>query len=176
MEPSSILTIVATSVSVIVKTSLALKELSQKYHSADQEISFIIIRLNTIEAIVSQIGSWLRSEETLQHQMAKDIKMAVSACDFVVGEIYKHVEYVQDGWFGGRIRQLWNEEQQLHYQRNLDSQISSLGVLLNVAVLYDAPFVYRILQYIQADIRFQKIPVPAAPAPSRSGKYKVSIT
>lgn len=135
MEPSSILTLVFTSLSVVVKTSLSLKELSQKYRSADQEISFIIVRLNTIEAIVSQIGSWLRSGESIQQQMAADIQMAVSACDFVVGEIYSHVERVQDGWLGGRIRHIWNEAQQLQYQRNLDNQISALGVLLNVAVL-----------------------------------------
>ncbi|KAF2136436.1 uncharacterized protein K452DRAFT_130461 [Aplosporella prunicola CBS 121167] len=135
MEPASILTIVVTSLSVVVKTSLALKELSQKYRSVGQEVTLIIVRLNTIEAIVSQIGSWLQKEEPVQEQVAADVQMAVAACEFVVGEIYNHVERVREGWFGGKIRHMWNEEQLLQYQRSLDSQISALGVLLNIAVL-----------------------------------------
>ncbi|KAK8182950.1 hypothetical protein BC567DRAFT_221252 [Phyllosticta citribraziliensis] len=135
MDPASVISVTGACLTAIVRTSRELNEIIAKAKHTDKQVSLILARLGTIRATISQLQSWLHSDQNISPQVVTDLRTAIESCEIVVREVESHVLRVKSGWLGGKIRFIWDEGQFLMHQQSLDSQTAALGILLNVILL-----------------------------------------
>lgn len=95
----------------------------------------MMVKLGTIKATTSGLESVLKLSQNLTSGVATNLEMALGSCQYLVAYSCNHVQRVKIGSVRGRIRHLFSEQEFHQCQRNLDSHISMLGVLMNAIIL-----------------------------------------
>ena len=135
MDPASIVSLAGGCLKIVVGTAKELRQLRRTFKDYEQDINLVQVRLDTIQATLSQLDSWLQAQQRLAPQLIVDFGLAMTACETVVKEIQAHVSRVNSGSIKAKARHLWDEASFTQHQKSLDSQIAALALFLNVIIL-----------------------------------------
>jgi hypothetical protein len=142
MDPASIVGLVSASLAIatrLIKTTRDVNDLSKKYHGAQASVALVESRIKTIKIAVSQLERWysvLHSE--VSDDIADGLESALVSCATVMKGIQAHFAKIRDSWSTG-VRYLWEEKDIKLHERNLDSQIAALHLLISALQLYVCP-------------------------------------
>jgi len=143
MDPASVLSLVSSCISITHRataTIIDLHTLRDKYQRVAQTVDILIGKLNSTKAATDTLSSWLSTEaalRTLSGCVKDAFDSSLGPCQTALEGIQQHVAYVKNPTstnvtFRGRVRHLWDEATVKEHVQNLDSQIITLNLLLQV--------------------------------------------
>ncbi|KAL1634463.1 hypothetical protein SLS58_010659 [Diplodia intermedia] len=135
MEPTSIVSLAGACLTLVVRTTRDLNDIAAKFHKMEQMVRLLVAQLNTITTTLAQLDRWLNRQPDLGSDVSGALAGAIEACTTVVNELAGFVARLKGGWLSSRFLWIWDEGQFAQYQRALDSQITALGLFLNVILL-----------------------------------------
>ncbi|KKY13341.1 putative ankyrin repeat containing protein [Diplodia seriata] len=135
MEPMSIVSLAGACLTLVVRTTRDLNDIAAKFHKMEQMVRLLVAQLNTITTTLAQLERWLNGQPDLGSDVSGALVGAIEACITVVNELAGFVARLKGGWLSSRLLWIWDEGQFAQYQRALDSQITALGLFLNVILL-----------------------------------------
>jgi hypothetical protein len=145
MDPASAVGLASACLSLMMKaasTANDLRELCDKFASVENNVDFLISKVNLMKSSVTSIKQWLDNSRTRLAKHTEDsLTDSLNFCTKVVDGIKVHVASVKQEQsapgFKGRVRYLWNADTIDEHVRKLDSQINSLTLHLQVITLQE---------------------------------------
>jgi hypothetical protein len=141
MDPASIVSIVGASLG-IAKTAISsiqhLYELKETYAYIDLSIAGLLFKLQSITFSLITLEKWAQNTSSRggNAELLQQLGLSIQSCNSVIACIdvkVKDVAAKADAW--NKIKHLWNEDVVRGFERDLDSQISALQLLLQTAQL-----------------------------------------
>ena len=148
MDPASVVGLASACCTLAMKvtsTAKDLHDLRDKYASVEQNINFLISKLDLVGSSVSSLSRWLDDPSRLRlaNDSEDSLRSSLKFCPIVVDGLNMHISSVKQEHSRpgprGRVRYLWNEDTINEHIRKLDSQINSLSLHLHVIQLLVNP-------------------------------------
>jgi hypothetical protein len=142
MDPLSILSIVGTSLSIAKVTITSIQhlyELKEKYSYVDLSVSGLLFKLQTITYSLATLERWAQDRGGTQHSnhdLVVQLEISIQSCTSVISCIdlkVKDASGKASVW--EKIKHVWNEEVICGFERDLDSQMNALQLLISTAQL-----------------------------------------
>ena len=129
---------VANIIDVICKTIKSLRDIRERWNSADSTIFYLIAQLNALKAGLSKISEWLSADlqDVPQHyQLVIDLEESITCCRMLITTMDVHISKLN--WnasneleFESRIRTIFEDKAGQDFQKHIEAQISALNLLL----------------------------------------------
>jgi hypothetical protein len=142
VDPVSMVGLVSACLQIasqLITTTRDINSLAKSYKSFQASLSLVESRIITIRAAVSELQQWYFAKNHLiSEELGEGLESALISCATVLKGIQAQFEKIRGSRNRG-IRYIWEEKDIKLHERNLDSQITALHLLVSVLQLYVLP-------------------------------------
>jgi hypothetical protein len=139
IDPVSMVGLVSACLQIasqLVTTTRDINSLAKSYRTVLASLSLVESRIKTIRAAVSQLQQWYSAmNHQISDELGEGLESALISCTTVLKGIQTQFDKVRASRSTG-IRYVWEEKDIKLHERNLDSQITALHLLVSVLQLY----------------------------------------